>query len=76
MFISEIELTESSIAKLLDTVESVLSEQLFGKLNLDNLFVILSDDFNDYLDSNESQKYYSNSSLRGLELVIFMGDKL
>lgn len=70
---SEIELTESSIAKLLDTVESVLSEQLFGKLNLDNLFVILSDDFNDYLDSNESQKYYSNSSLRELELGIFMG---
>ncbi|HEL1295530.1 TPA: hypothetical protein TVQ97_001873, partial [Streptococcus equi subsp. zooepidemicus] len=51
----------------------VLSEQLFGKLNWDNLFVVLSDDFNDYLDINESQKYYSNGSLRGLELGIFMG---
>ncbi|CJF64161.1 Uncharacterised protein [Streptococcus pneumoniae] len=70
---SEIALNELSIVKLLDSVESVLSEQLFGKLNWDNLFVVLSDDFNDYLDINESQKYYSNGSLRGLELGIFMG---
>lgn len=52
---SEIALNELSIVKLLDSVESVLSEQLFGKLNWDNLFVVLSDDFNDYLDINESQ---------------------
>lgn len=71
---SEIALNELSIVKLLDSVESVLSEQLFGKLNWDNLFVVLSDDFNDYLDINESQKYYSNGSLRGLELGIFMGE--